>query len=319
MLWKQDLRIPAIPFIEHDSSITAIGSCFSNHIGQYLANRYFNVLSNPLGILFNPVSIEMMIDRALKNKPYSDNDTVHHLDTWHLIALHGSNQDSNQLRLLDTTNRMQDLLAAHLKESDVLLITLGTATVYRYLSGGYIAGNNHKLPLDMFEKSTLQVVDVRNSLVRTIRSVRKVNPAVKIILTVSPVRHLRDGPVQNLLSKSTLIVASHSVLKDFSDVHYFPAYEILMDELRDYRFYKEDLVHPSDAAVEYIWTRFVESHFTNKARLYLNDVDQMNAMEQHRPLFPESSEHQKFLYKLTTFKKQLMSQWNINLPDENKL
>ena len=316
MKWKQDLEIKRQPIIDHDSSVLSIGSCFSNNIGQYLESRYMDALVNPLGILFNPVSIQMMVTRALKIKPYSEKDVTHHLGIDHLVSLHGSCQHYDQQKLLENVNTKQEKLREYLLKSDILLLTFGTAIVFQYLPGGFVAGNNHKLPIEHFEKQTLTVNETKNSILQTIREVRKHNPALKIILTVSPVRHLRNGSVQNQLSKSTLLVAVHSAISEFNDVHYFPAYEILMDELRDYRFYKEDLVHPSEEAIRYIWERFTETHFTSKASLFLKDIDQLNAMINHRPLFPESNEHQQFLYKLNTFKKQVMSQWNINLPDE---
>lgn len=313
--WKQDFDIASNPIITPDSRILSIGSCFSDHIGEIMKSFYIDVALNPFGVLFNPVAIADSMERISRKDQYGEKDITLYEGMYHMLDLHGSFQNKEIAPLLEKANEIQLDLEARLPKTDVVIITLGTSVVHKYVSTGRIAGNNHKFPSDHFSSHQMTVSDVRGELIRTIRALRKLNSKVKILLTVSPVRHLRTGTVANQRSKSTLIVAVHEALDEFKDVFYFPAYEILMDELRDYRFYREDLMHPSAIAIQYVWERFTETHFDAKARLYLEEVDKWNKMAAHRPRETDSFEYRQLVYKMQTMKEALESKWNIKLPE----
>ncbi|GGG56506.1 hypothetical protein GCM10010976_29190 [Bizionia arctica] len=280
-------------------------------MGQKLDYFKFQSLQNPFGILFQPLAIENLITNAINEKEYSEEDVFFQNEQWHCFEAHSKLSSPSKEDLLDSLNKQIKLTKKHLQESTHLIITLGTAWVYRAIETDTIVANCHKVPQKKFLKELLSVDEISQSLEAIFSLIKSVNPQVSIIFTVSPVRHLKDGFVENTLSKAHLIAAIHQVLNSnrFLSVAegYFPSYEIMMDELRDYRFYAEDLIHPSQTAINYIWEAFKEVWISEEASKIMEEVDAIQKGLQHKPFNPDSEAHKLFLQKLSERQKKLQS------------
>ena len=281
----------------YDSQILTLGSCFAEHIGKWL--QYYKVRSvlNPFGILFHPLAIENLISRAMAEKEYTKADIFFLNERWHCFDGHSVLSSASEATLLDKLNEGLQQTRQQIKGASHILITLGTAWVYRNITSGAVVANCHKVPQKQFTKELLSLDEVASSLERIINLVRSSNPQVQLVFTVSPVRHLKDGFVENQQSKAHLIAALHKVLKEES-ISYFPSYEIMMDELRDYRFYAEDMVHPNDLAIRYIWEKFKESWVGKKAYPVMEKVGEVQRGLNHRPFDPNSVQHIAFVKSL---------------------
>ncbi|MFD2725380.1 GSCFA domain-containing protein [Hyunsoonleella rubra] len=289
--------------IDYESNILLIGSCFSENIGEKLGYFKFQNTRNPFGILFNPKAIETLIENAVRQKVYKDSDVFFHNEQWHSFDAHSKLSRTAKEDLLNQLNRQIDLTAQQLNKSKHIIITLGTAWVYRHQDSDSIVANCHKVPQKQFQKELVSIDSIFESLQNIIDLIKSVNPIATIIFTVSPVRHLRDGFVENTLSKSHLISAIHQFLnssnRSLSGVEtYFPSYEIMMDELRDYRFYAEDMIHPNQTAIDYIWERFKSVWISEDSFQTMEAVDTIQRGLQHKPFNPHSEAHQKFLQTL---------------------
>ncbi|MBQ1185864.1 MAG: GSCFA domain-containing protein, partial [Muribaculaceae bacterium] len=242
-----------------------MGSCFTDNIGARFRDAMWPVAVNPCGVQFNPASICRVLQRALSDCPMVETELVERDGLWHswLFDSHFSSADKTEVlrNVNDALTQTRNALA----QSSVIILTLGTSWVYRLVGTPDVVSNCHKFPSSEFERYRLTVDEVAAMLVQTIASIREINPEVRIIFTVSPIRHFKDGAHQNMLSKSTLLLAIDQVCQVVDRVDYFPAYEIVMDELRDYRFYAADMVHPSEVAIEYLWQRFREWCFSADA------------------------------------------------------
>jgi len=290
-----------------------MGSCFSDHIGNRLIQNKFDTITNPLGIIYNPYSIFSNL-RHLINQDFDFDNTIenegilYHWDTHSDISATESGALS---KLLHDTIKTS---TSKLSQAKWLIITLGTSYVYEWRERNIIVANCHKVPQKQFDKRSLTVDEIKQDYSDTLALLRTANPELKVILTVSPVRHIRDGLVENNYSKSVLIQAVHDIIKSDSNAFYFPSYEIMIDELRDYRFYKEDMTHPSDQAINYIWQKFSETFFDEHTIKFLKEWSQILRALNHRPFHPESYAHQKFLHatisKLEAFAK------NVNVEEE---
>lgn len=277
--------------ITHKSNLLLLGSCFSNNIGAKLVERKFVADVNPFGILYNPISIATALNRIIDGTPFDENsqELQYHQERWHSMLHHGdfSHAECSQM-LLMVNNR---LLSAHegVEHCDVVMITFGTSYVYRRLSDNLVVGNCHKLPANMFSRELLSVTAIVDTMHVAIEHLLRVAPKAKVLFTVSPIRHLRDGAHDNQISKSTLLIAIDELCRHFpQSTIYFPAYEIMLDELRDYRFYADDMLHPSSLAVEYIWECFVRCFFDNATETLNRDIETINRALLHRP-FDDSS------------------------------
>lgn len=297
---KLQTKIPlqeASPQLDYHSRVLLLGSCFAENIGKKLGHYKFQYLQNPFGILFQPQAIEKILDRAITNKAFSAADIFFHNERWHSFDAHSvlSNLDKDQLLidlnkgLLNTQNQ--------LREATHIIITLGTAWAYNYLKSDRLVANCHKIPQKEFSKELLSVKRLQESLENLIKSIRSINQKTLILFTISPVRHLKDGFVENQRSKAHLFSALHSSLNS-EGTAYYPAYEIMMDELRDYRFYKEDMVHPNQQAINYIWEHFKKCWINSDAVKVMEKVDEINQGLQHIPFNPDSEQHQKFIATL---------------------
>lgn len=289
--------------IDYQSQLLILGSCFAQNIGDKLDYFKFQSLQNPFGILFHQIAIEKLISKAIQKIPYTEDDIFFLNERWHCFDVHSDLSNPSKEKLLEELNSVLEKTNQQITKSTHILITLGTAWVYRNLKTNSIVANCHKVPQKEFSKALLSVDDIQNSLLRTIACIEAVNKNVQFIFTVSPVRHLKDGLVENQRSKAHLILAVHKLLSlqvEFGNASYFPSYEIMMDELRDYRFYDYDMIHPNQIAVDYIWEKFIEVWIASKVHPILEKVDSIQRGLQHKPFNPESAQHEAFLKSLDT-------------------
>lgn len=297
--------------IGYGSHMLLLGSCFAENMGRKFDYFKFRELQNPLGILFHPLAIGNLIGKAIRRASYSESDIFFLNERWHCFDAHSSLSDTSKENLLNKLNAALDATRSQLEKASHIIITLGTAWAYRHIESEAIVANCHKVPQKKFSKQLLSVEVITNSLKRTIDHVRSINKNVQFIFTVSPVRHLKDGFVENQWSKAHLISSVHNVLKASGVQNakingkvgpaledYFPSYEIMMDELRDYRFYETDMVHPSPLAIDYIWEKFKQVWISEKAYATMENVDTIQKGLQHRPFNPDSEQHLKFIETL---------------------
>lgn len=288
--------------ISHRHKLLLVGSCFTEQIGARLAAHKFSVLDNPNGILFNPVSISKSVISYIENKKYGKEDLFYQNECWNSWEHHSrfSNPDADEcLRMI---NESQARANAFLKTANWLLITLGSSFVYELpshtgegLGVRSVVANCHKVPTDKFNKRLLSVDEVVNDLQVMIQKALAFNPGLKMIFTISPVRHLRDGFIENNRSKATLIHAVHQLIEKNDTSFYFPAYELIIDDLRDYRFYAEDMVHPNYAATNYVWEKFITACVDGPSQQLMKEIAVIVAAKNHKPFNPSSLQHKKFL------------------------
>jgi len=275
-----------------------IGSCFTENIGQFLSAAKFKTLINPHGIIYNPISISKALSQILDNSTIKESDLISINGRYYHWDFHGdlSGTDSNEtIELLG-----HQVLLAHqfIQEADILFLTLGTANAFTLIDQDRIVANCHKFPNDQFRRVELSVDEMTDQLQNSIIKLQKINPKGKIVFTVSPVRHIRDGLVNNQLSKAKLIQTDHHLCHINEHVHYFPSYELIMDDLRDYRFYKQDMIHVNDAGLDYIWGYFRSAFFTDKSNVMVDRILRIQKDLAHKPFYPNSEEHQSFHLKL---------------------
>lgn len=274
--------------LSYEDQYLCIGSCFATHLASYLKTRKFNVLENPFGILYNPVSILNSLRRISENSPYSGTELHSHNGLWHSWDHHGSFKNPDQDLCLENINTHLEQANAFIKKTSVCIITLGTARVYRWKENDSYVANCHKVPAYEFSKELLSVQTTMQILYQCCEILREINPDVKIILSVSPIRHRADGAEANAVSKSTLRVAIDELITQNEDVYYFPSYEIMMDDLRDYRFYEADMIHPNVQAIGYILDLFNQCLFDDPSKSLILRILALERMVAHRSLFPDS-------------------------------
>ncbi|PQV51281.1 GSCFA family protein [Jejuia pallidilutea] len=304
---KISLSKRADNLINYKSNILLLGSCFSENIGDKLNYFKFQNLQNPFGILFHPKAIETFIQNAASDNMYTESDIFYHNEQWHCFDAHSKLSNVSKVELLETLNSKVKLTKAAIKTSTHVIITLGTAWVYHYLKRNTVVANCHKVSQKEFKKELLSVEDISTSLKTTVSLIQKLNSEARVIFTVSPVRHLKDGFVENTQSKAHLITAIHQIIHHSS--FYFPSYEIMMDELRDYRFYAEDMVHPNKLAIDCIWQQFKFVWICSTAYKIMDEVDSIQKGLHHKPFNPNSEAHQSFLKKIEARKKALKLQF----------
>ena len=283
--------------IDYHSRLLWFGSCFADNMGSQFEYLGFTQTTNPFGILFQPLALQQLVDRALQDKVYTHADLIFHNQLWHCFELHSDCSNPDPEAMLDDLNAKQQLLKTQLQEATHIGITLGTAWVYRHLESDRVVANCHKIPQTAFAKELLSVAEIEAALHQLISSIQAVNPNVQMVFTVSPVRHSKDGLVENQRSKAQLLVALHQVLET-QMAYYFPAYELLLDELRDYRFYADDLLHPSPLAIRYIWEKWLSVTTTPETQALIAEVEAVQKSRQHRPFNPETDEYKAFIEKL---------------------
>jgi hypothetical protein len=299
MHWTLTFDIPeGKPKIDHRSSVLSIGSCFSTVIGDKLSDRKFPVLNNPFGVLFNPISMAQALEDALLGMPINT-DMILIRDGMYLhFGMHSDVVAYSGESLKRLIQKKQEQTKLILTNASHIIITLGTAWVYEYGQYGQIVANCHKQPSALFEKRLLTPKEISKTYSGFFNVLRQINPKLEVIFTVSPVRHTKDGIPENQLSKAILRMAIQEIVDQFDFSHYFPSYEIMMDELRDYRFYKEDMIHPSLLAEDYIWERFKNTWIDSKTYPLIQEFEGINRDLSHKAFNPDSAAHLKFLDNL---------------------
>lgn len=282
-----------------------VGSCFARNIAERMKRLKFPVCENPFGILFNPASIANMFGRLEEERLFGPEELVRSGELWVSMEHHGRFSAPDADDTLRNVNESVSYGAQCLAASQYVVITLGTAWVYEYTETGIIAGNCHKLPADMFSRRRLSVGEIEALFEKPLRGCLKDK---KVIFTVSPIRHIKDGLEENQLSKSTLIVAVHNIIERHANCSYFPAYEIMNDDLRDYRFYDADMVHPSSVAVDYIWEMFMGAVMDAGTIELSKRVERVVTAFGHRPLNPESASYRQFCEKTFRQIRQIVSE-----------
>lgn len=285
--------------IDYNSKILSLGSCFAENMAEKLA--YFKFVNgvNPFGILFHPLAINEIIKRAVFNRAFIEKDLVFHNELWHCVDVHSDLSNVNKEELLTNLNALLTSTKEQIREASHIIITYGTAWVYRHRSSDAIVANCHKIPQQEFAKEILSIDAIDQAINETIRGIHLINHEAQIIFTISPVRHIKDGFEGNQRSKAHLIAGLHQVLNIKDDgVHYFPSYEIMMDELRGYRYYATDMLHPSALAIEYIWERFAHSWIVPSASVLMDEVDSIQKSLLHWPFNRDSHSYRQFEIKL---------------------
>jgi hypothetical protein len=294
-------KIPIFKYhnpIDYNSKILSLGSCFAENMGEKFEYFKFQNTVNPFGIIFNPISIEKLIHRAINKIEFTESDIFFHNERWHCFEVHSDLSSSSSELLLANLNKVLHSFRSQIQEATHLIFTYGTSWVYRNKVSNEIVANCHKVAQNQFDKEILSVETIEKSIKNTIDLVKKINPNCNFIFTISPVRHIKDGFVENQRSKAHLITALHSSNFQLPTSSYFPSYEILMDELRDYRFYADDMLHPSQAAIDYIWIKFFENYVDEKEFATMQQVCDIQKALHHKPFNPNSESHQKFLKNL---------------------
>lgn len=284
--------------------ILFLGSCFADEIGNKMRELRFQALVNPFGVLFNPASIVAVLEKLIDNNEFSEDIIVKNKDVYFSRMHSGIFASLDQNDLLRSINESLSATRDFFVKSDYIIVSLGTSWVYRYIKGNFIVANCHKEPSAEFVREFLYP----DEIFKIFSKVISLNSNKKWIFTVSPVRHFKDGAHGNMLSKSSLHLSIERLMQSFPNVSYFPAYEILNDELRDYRFYATDMLHPSDVAVDYIWQRFSDNYTRADEKGLISKIGRLNGMIGHRALFPESSEYKSFAAQRDRLEKEIKAE-----------
>ena len=295
--------------IDYHTPILFLGSCFSNNIAFELNKIKLPVLSNPYGVLYNPYSIQTTLQHITQLLLHDEEDFVYHNDLWNSLLHHSSFSKNDKTLLEKAIVESQNQSQQFLKETQFLFITFGTAWVYKYKKTNRIVANCHKIPEKEFDRFRLSVCDITDEYCTLIESLLKMNSNLQIVFTISPVRHWKDGATENQASKSILNVAIHQLCDIFeNNVSYFPSFEIMMDDLRDYRFYTDDMLHPSAMAVSYIFDQFKRAYFTQNTLNTIEKITKITKAAQHRPFNPNLKPYKQFcsnqIKEIETLKSQ---------------
>lgn len=293
------------------SPIFTIGSCFSDAMGLKFEQNKFRVLANPFGTVYNPISIIRLMERSITKDLPGEAGFVHTQGLWAHYDFHSKFSAIGQEQL--RTNIKATIQEAHdfLKRADYLLVTLGTALVYTLKTSNEIVSNCHKVPATMFEKVMLEEAHIINAFTSFIKTLKTFNPSLKVIVTVSPVRHIKDTLEINMVSKAILRTACYKLERDHDNLHYFPSYELMMDDLRDYRFYKSDMIHPNEDAEEYIWNKFTATYCDQETLFFMEKWSAILKAINHKPFNKASENHQRFVQKTIKQLEELSNKFDI--------
>jgi hypothetical protein len=299
MDFRTEIEVAPAHFkISTDSKIMTVGSCFSEVIGSQLTDNKLQCLCNPYGTVFNPSSIFKLVSHSLQNQPVFKHLMLEHEGIWQHYDFHSKFYAHSKEELEKELNQTHNKVNHFLRKANFLVITLGTSIVYQLKENSQIVSNCHKTPASNFKKEMLTVKEILLRFRPMYEALKMQNNKIKILLTVSPVRHTRETLQLNSVSKSILRTACYHLEQDFNDVHYFPSYEIMLDDLRDYRFYKPDLIHPNEQAEQYIFEKFGETYFTEDLNVFLKEWNKVKMSLNHRPVQIDTPAHQKFLNDL---------------------
>ncbi len=280
--------------ISHTTSTMLLGSCFAQHIATKLLQHKLPTYA-PFGVLYNPSSIACSLNSILEKKVFSQQEVFFQHEMWKSYAFHSTYNDASAENLVERMNTEISTGYAFLQNCNTLIITLGTAYVYTLKETGEVVANCHKSDAALFTRKRLDMAEIVSEYTELINRLLLFNPNLSILCTVSPIRHWKDGAHENQLSKSILLLAIDSLQKQYTQVHYFPSYELVLDDLRDYRFYERDMLHPNSTAIDYVWKAFGESYFSQETKEINREVADLVKSESHRPINPDSTRYLQFI------------------------
>ena len=320
MEFRTPIQIPPFPFqINHSQSIYCIGSCFANHIYEGLRKRKISTHLNSHGILYHPISIIQSLNTLITLEEMSLEDLHLNNGLYHSFQHHGRFSKIDAKETLHGINQNIKDFHQYLKNADYLICTLGASFAFKRKSTEEIVANCHKFPNDHFERVFITRPTIVNAFNACIENINQFNPNLKLIFTISPVRHLRDGLIENQKSKANLILSVDEIVKQNENAFYFPSYEIMIDDLRDYRFYAKDYIHPNEQALHYIQDLFSSSFFNNKTKDLNTRILKINDALNHKPFHEKSSAHQEFITQQLNKIEQLeMEEPHLNFKEEKK-
>jgi len=294
--FRTEVNISSVskPFKITNRFLTA-GSCFAEVMGRKMQHYKIPALINPFGTIFNPLSLCKLLQQALSPDQEFTGEIVERDGYWYAYDLHSSFNAPTRSQLIQNIQQQFRQTQAFMAQTDVLILTFGTAVAYVHQESQQVVANCHKIPQRYFKKHVISILEMLDAFRRLYAALQQLNPNLRIILTVSPVRHLKETLELNSVSKSILRVFCHEIVRETPAACYFPAYEIMLDDLRDYRFYKPDMIHPSEVAEDYIWRKFKQAYFDQNFQSFTAEWDQIQQALQHRPFQPESAAHQAFL------------------------
>jgi hypothetical protein len=308
------------PFtISHQDKIMTIGSCFSKNIGRCFERYKFNININPFGQQYNPYSIVNAINRLLSPTPYTESDLVCQDELYHSYDHHGSFSRATKEETLAHINTTLADTSDSLKQADVLFLTFGTSHFFRLKENGKVVSNCHKVPGTKFDFELMKAEEILSECEKSFAALWHINPGLKIILTVSPVRYFAFGHFENSVSKGYLFTAIHSLIEKYPQLYYFPAYEIVMDDLRDYRFYDDEMLHPNQLAIDYVWEAMADTLLPLFTQNLLNEIDEIVSSANHRPRNRVSLGHLKFVEATLGKIHKLEEQHGLNFGAEKNI
>jgi hypothetical protein len=309
MQFLSSIQIPNLqPPITYHDKLLLVGSCFTEHIGNHLADVKFNVLQNPHGILFDPLSVCRSITSYINNEQYTEQDVFYLNEAWHSWQHHSRFSGVDKQQVLNNINAQQQQAHHFLKQANWVIITLGSAFAYQLVDEKLFVANCHKAPAQVFNKHFCTIDEIIIALDTLVYKLAQFNPYAQILFTVSPVRHLREGVVNNNRSKARLIEAVHHLANKFDKIHYFPAYELVVDVLRDYRFFDIDLAHPNYAATQFVLEHFTNSCIHENEHALMEQLKKIHIAKNHKPFNPTSTQHLQFLQQQLQKIQQLQQQ-----------
>jgi hypothetical protein len=307
--WELDYRTPSV----------FIGSCFSDNIGGMLKRFKFPVLQNSFGVLYNPTTISKVLLLSILNQKIGKDELLFHENRWHSFYFHGSFSGANPDNVIERCNEAIATTHSFLKDANFLFVSLGTSWVYRHIESSIVVSNCHKIPANQFERYRLTVEEITREWVELLSALHTFNPGLKVVFTVSPIRHLKDGVHENQLSKSTLLLAIDEIIRQYGgeQIAYFPAYEIINDELRDYRFYASDMIHLSETAIDFIFEKFRSVYFTKLANDCYTEIKPIVLGKEHRILTDNREAIERFSQSMLEKIKKLNNSYPyINFKEE---
>ena len=285
MNFRTEIQLGEAPFkLSYSSNLLLLGSCFSDHIGAKLAEVKMNVLSNPFGVSFNPLSIASNISRAIEKIPYFESDLRENNSLYFSYDFHSSFSSSDKKQDLEQMNKALNDTHQFISNAEVIFITFGSAWAYRNIEENRIVSNCHKVPNKNFNKELLTLEAIVGRYVQILNELKRINPSLKVVFTVSPVRHLKDGFIENQRSKSILLEAIHRLMELDGVCSYFPSYEIVIDDLRDYRFFKKDMLHLNEVGIDYVWQKFANYYFDTATLAIQAEVKKVQLFLEHKAI-----------------------------------
>jgi hypothetical protein len=310
MKFFTEIEIPESPGkIDYSSKIIMMGSCFAENIGEKLGLLKFDIDLNPFGILYNPFSIANSLEFLIDKQLFNESDLHYGNGVWNSYSHHGRFASNDKKKSLELINSRITSGSENLKKANFLFLTFGTAWVYELIETGRVVSNCHKVPAGKFRRFRLTEAEIVKKYNSLLEKLVKINPGLKVIFTVSPIRHWKDGAVENQVSKSTLILAINRIIETNPSCSYFPSYEIMMDELRDYRFYTGDMLHLSEVAINHIWGKFEKTFIQKEAQNISSEIKKIQEAVSHRPFNRDTPEFEKFIKQSFEETKKLASKY----------